>query len=212
MANNPTVGIFLPGGQMDAYGNVFYTGSSVGKMIEVGDSLAASLTTPNATGGYATPSGLPLFGGAYQIVQVDSSATAGNIGYGQVAYIKLDSGPTAGALPETDFSNIDVTDFSHADINALFAGVFINDITPGNFGLIFVGAGRAAVNVQSGNSTSASLGAQVNANAVNSGGGVYLSAPGTAPVAYTMGIAVTAQTNDLVVLYAQNIFYRLPGV
>ena len=200
-------------GQVDAFGNTFWTGSNVGKMIEVGDNLAASLTTPGTTPGtYATPSGLPLFGGAYQIVQVDSGATAANIQYGNVAYIKLDSGPTAGALPETDFAGIFVTDYSHADVNALFAGVFLNAITPGNFGIIWVGAGRAAVNVQTGQSTSSALGAQVNANAVNSFGGAYLSAPGTAPVAYTMGTAVTAQTNNLCVLYSPNIYYRLPGV
>ena len=231
MANNPTVGIFLPGGYLnnyntandtgasDAYGNIYPTGSNVGKMIEVGDLLAANLTTPGTGGGgtYATPSGLPLFGGAYQVVQVDSSATAANVVYGAPAYIRLDSGPTQGALPETSYQNIvvttpDIVNQVGGTFN-LFAGVFLNAVTPGNFGIIFVGAGRAAVTI----------------DATNAGGGTGIGTPilthaatpnfitaattTTAVVPANVGIAVQAVTNGTYnVAYFPNIFYRLPGV
>lgn len=229
MANNPTVGIFLPGGflnnfnsadpsgQIDAYGNIFPTANSVGKMIEVGDQLAASSTTPGASGGtYATPSGLPLFGGAYQIIQVDSGATAANVAYGNPAYIRLDSGPTQGALPETAFGNIVVTT---ADIQSqiggssnLFAGVFLNAITPGNFGLIFVGAGRAAVSIASGNGGGTGIGTAVLTNGANSSF-VTAAATTTGLVPANVGIAAQAVTNGgYTVAYFPNIFYRIPGV
>jgi len=228
MANNPTVGIFLPGGYLnnyntandtgasDAYGNIYPTGSNVGKMIEVGDLLAATSTTPGAagTGSYATPSGFPLFGGAYQIVQVDSGATAANVAYGTPAYIRLDSGVTQGALPETSYQNIVVTT---ADIQNqiggslnLFAGVFLNAITPGNFGIIFVGAGRAGVLYGTVGGTA--LGTPVLTNGSTSNF-ITAAATNTTVVPANVGLAVsTPATGAYGVAYFPNIFYRLPGV
>lgn len=229
MSNVPTVGIFLPGGYLnnyntandtgasDSYGNIYPTGSNVGKVIEVGDLLAANLTSPGTTGGtYATPSGLPLFGGAYQVVQVDSGATAANVAYGNPAFIRLDSGVTQGALPETSYQNMVVTT---ADIQSqvggssnLFAGVFVNAITPGFFGLIFCGAGRAACSIASGNSGSTALGVPVLTNGANSNF-ITAAATNTALVPANVGTAVAPVVNGgYTTTYFPNIFYRIPGV
>lgn len=229
MSNVPTVGIYLPGGYLnnyntandtgasDTYGNIYPTGSNVGKVIEVGDLLAANLTTPGTTGGsYATPSGFPLFGGAYQIVQVDSGATAANVAYGTPAFIRLDSGVTQGALPETSYANIVVTT---ADIVGqvggtynLFAGVFLNAITPGNFGLIFVGAGRAAVSIASGNGGGTGLGTPILTNTLNPNF-ITAAATTTAVLPSNVGVAVqTVANGGYTVGYFPNIFYRIPGV
>ena len=230
MANNPTVGIFLPGGylnnynttvdtgQADAYGNVYWTGSNVGKMIEVGDNYAANTTSPGTTNGtYGTPSGLPLFGGAYQIVQVDSGATAANVAYGAPAFIRVDSGVTQGALPETSYANIVVTT---ADIQGqiggsynLFAGIFVNSITPGNFGLLFVGAGRCAVAIASGNSGGTGIGTPLLTN-TNNPNFITAAATTTGVLPSNVGVVVSqpVTAGGYAVGYFPNIFYRLPGV
>lgn len=229
MSNIPTVGIFLPNGylnnynsasdtgQVDAYGNVYPSGSNVGKVIEVGDSLAAQLTKPGSTGGtYATKSGNPLFGGAYQIVQLDSGATAANVDYGLVAYIKLDSGVTQGALPETAYANIVVTDESAGGVSivkSLFAGVFLNAVTPGNFGLIWVGAGRATVLYKA----SLTNGSPALGDNIATGGGSGTcddaAANTTAPTGLYIGQAVTVPVGGAYgVIYNRNLFNRVPGV
>src|SRR5271157_4093267 len=104
MANNPTVGVFLPGtylnrcnslyptGQGDAYGNLYPSGLTLGKVIEIGDLTAANLTSPASAD--------QLFGGAYQWIQVDSGATAAYVQPGRIAFLKLDPGGTAGLEPE----------------------------------------------------------------------------------------------------------------
>jgi hypothetical protein len=217
MANSPTVGVFIPGGYLntcnssnttgasDAYGNSYPTGLNAGKMIELGDNEAANLTAPQSS--QVSAGGNPLMGGAYQWVNVDSGASAANVIPGNAAYIKLDSGATAGALPETDYSGYVVTDYSHLDAASLFAGVFLNAITPGNWGFIWVGAGRATVNIGTANSTS--LGAIVNAG--DAAGG-FSTATGTTPSTTTIGTAVTTPAaGKTAVVYSPNIFYRLPN-
>jgi hypothetical protein len=221
VANSPTGGgIFLPNGylnnfnsasatgQVDAYGLTYPSGSTLGKMIELGDNEAANLAAPG------TPAN-SLFGGAYQIVQLDSSATAANCIAGNAAYIKLNlNGVTAGTLPETGFSTITVTDYAHLDSSSLPAGVFINPATlngfantptPGNFIIIFVGAGRAKVNI--GTAASTSLYAIVNAG--DAAGG-FSTAAGTTPSTTTVGLAVTTPAaSSSCVMYSENIIYRL---
>ena len=212
MANSPKIGIFLPTGALnnfnspsptgavDAYGNIYPTGSTLGSMIEMGDNEAA-----NATKAVAGQN--PMFGGAYQIVQVDSGATAANVKYGNAAYIKLDSGPTVGALPETAFQGMVVTDYSHLDASNLFAGVFLNSITPGNFGLIFVGAGRATIQVGTASGTPG-VGNQVNSG--DAGGGFTTNTGTTAPTYQTQGTAVTLPVaSGTCVAYFPSIEYRL---
>lgn len=229
MSNIPTVGIFLPGGflnnynsasdtgQVDAYGNVYPSGSNIGKVIEVGDSLAAQLTQPGTKQGtYGTKSGNPLFGGAYQIVQVDSGATAANVDYGLCAYIKLDSGVTQGALPETSYQNIVVTDEASGGVSvtkSLFAGVFLNAITPGNFGIIWVGAGRATVLYKSSlTNNSPALGDNI---VTGGGSGTFddAAANTTAPTGLYIGQAVQTPVGAAYgVIYSRNLFNRVPGV
>lgn len=76
-----------------------------------------------------------LFGGIYQAVQVDSAATAANVGVGKAAFIKETA--TGGAAGSGAQGYV-VTDESHADATSLMAGIFLNSITPGNFGFIQV--------------------------------------------------------------------------
>lgn len=219
MANAPTVGIFLPGGyvnnfnsasptgQVDAYGLTYPSGSNVGKMIELGDNEAANATAPG------TPAAYTLLGGAYQIVLLDSSATAATCVAGNAAYIKLDqNGVAAGTLPETGFSTISVTDYAHRDATNLVAGVFINPATlngvanlptPGWFTIIFVGAGRVAANILTAASTA--IGGAVNSG--STGGGFDTA---TTLSNLTVGTAVTTPAaSSTCVAYIPNIFYRL---
>jgi hypothetical protein len=156
MARISTPGIWLPGplntlnsvsptGQADIAGNPYYMGMNPGKMIVLGTSEAQNAAAP----------GTNLYDGAYQVVQLDSSATAANALAGMPAFILLDSGATQGAQPETAYNVPTVTtaDVANVDSGAsLFCGVFINPATvngapngptPGNFTMIFVGGGRA---------------------------------------------------------------------
>lgn len=226
MANAPTVGIFLPNGyvnnfnsaapsgQVDAYGNTYPSGSTLGKMIELGDNEAANATAPG------TPAANALLGGAYQIVLLDSSATAANCTAGLAAFIKLDQNSlTAGTLPETGFSTITVTDEAHADAKSLFAGVFINPATlnglantptPGNYTIIWCGAGRVAVQYKA----SLTNGAPAIGDNIVCGGGSGTfddaAANSTAGTGLKMGQAVTIPAGGAVgLIYARDIFYRL---
>jgi hypothetical protein len=156
MARISTPGIWLPGplntlnsvsptGQADIAGNPYYMGMNPGKMIVLGTSEAQNAAAP----------GTNLYDGAYQVVQLDSSATAANALVGMPAFILLDSGPTQGAIPQTAYNVPTVTTADVANTNSdatLFCGVFINPATvsgqangptPGNFTMLFVGGGRA---------------------------------------------------------------------
>jgi hypothetical protein len=156
MARISTPGIWLPGplntinstsptGQADIAGNPYFMGMNPGKMIVLGTGEAQNAAAP----------GTSLYDGAYQIVQLDSGATAANATLGMPAFIVLDSGATQGALPETQYNVPAVTTADVANTNSdatLFCGVFINPATlsgqangptPGNYTVIFVGGGRA---------------------------------------------------------------------
>jgi hypothetical protein len=161
MAKLTTPGIWLPGplntvnstsptGQADIAGNPYYMGMNPGKIIVLGQGEAQSAAAPGTT----------LYDGTYQVVQLDSSATAALATQGYAAYIRLDSGATQGALPESAYNTPVVTTGDVANtlgLNGFFAGVFINPATlpgglangptPGNYTVIFVGAGRAQVAV-----------------------------------------------------------------
>lgn len=76
-----------------------------------------------------------LFGGVYQAVKVDTAATAANVAAGKAAFI-LDT--QAGGTAGSGALNYVVTDEAHALALTLIAGVFLNSITPGNFGFIQV--------------------------------------------------------------------------
>lgn len=214
MANVPTVGVYIPGtylnqcnspfptGAGDAYGNIYPTALNVGKMIEIGTTLAQSLTNPAGAN--------QLFEGAYQWIQVDSGATAANVQPGLAAFIKLDPGGTAGVEPQAGWQQMTVTDQSHADSTNLVAGVFIEAIPPGNFGFIFVGAGRVETTFTA--ATGTTIGSVVNIGAT--GNGTFDSAiPTSGTTSAKIGIAVTAPiAGGTSATYVRDIFYRIPLV
>jgi len=82
-----------------------------------------------------------LFGGIYQLVQVDSAATGANIFTGAAAFL-LDT--AAGGAANSGSNNYVVTDSAHALGTSHCVGVFLNAITPGNFGFIQI-SGKASV-------------------------------------------------------------------
>lgn len=162
MARFTTPGIWLPGplntinsssstSQADIAGNPFYMGLNPGKVI---------VLSANEATNYAAP-GTTIYDGAYQYVQLDSGATAAYATQGNAAYFLLNSGGAAeGTNPENAYPIPVVTtgDVANAlGLNGFFAGVFINPATlpngiangptPGNWTMIFVGAGRAQVQV-----------------------------------------------------------------
>lgn len=215
MANNPTVGVFIPGnylnqcnspyatGAGDVYGNSYPTGLNVGKQIEIGTTFAQTMTNPAGAN--------QLFEGAYQWIQVDSGATAANVQPGLAAFIKLDPGSTAGVEPQNGWQQMTVTDQAHADNINLWAGVFIEAIPPGNYGFIFVGAGRVEVTYRATLSNTGTLGDIVGVYA--SGGGLFddLGASTVSPVDF--GLAVTTPiANGTSAIYIPTARERIPLV
>ncbi len=213
MPNRPTAGgAYIPGGylnkcntqfvtgQGDPYSGAAYLGggATAGMMIEVSDAEAQPLSDPSQSS--------KLYGGAYQWVQVDSGATAANVNTGRGAFLKLDApGVGAGVEPESGYSNYVVTDQANADADAFVCGVFLNPITPGNWGFIFVGGGRVNVTYKS-SLTATTLGNSVNVSA--SSAGLFDSA--TTFTALTIGVAATTPiANGTSACWIQDIFYRI---
>lgn len=217
MANSPTVGVFIPGGylntcnspgvtgQQDAFGNNYPTGTSALKMIELGSNEAQNLAAP----------GTSLYEGAYQWVQLDSSATAANAAVGMAAYIKIDSTASAYTNQNALVTTYDqVSAFSAASLGA---GVFINPTTfngqsnlptPGNWCFIFVGSGAAQVNIST--ATGTAIGNTVDFNGSSNSG--FTSNNGNTQTAATLGVAMTAPSvAHGAVVYTKNIIYRLPN-
>lgn len=219
MPNLPTVGVFLPSylntcnssspsGQGDTYGNTYPSGLTPGKAIQLGTAEAQSLAAP----------GTSLYDGVYQWVLLDSGATAANATAGMAAYLRLDSGPTVGALPETDYDNLSVTTYdqvTNETAASLGAGVFINPATvngvaagptPGNYCFIFVGGGRVKVNVNT--ATGTAVGNSVNFN--GSSGSGFVTTADNAILTTTLGSAVTTpSTANGAVVYAPNVRIRV---
>jgi len=212
MANNPTVGVYIPStylntcnvtnptGAQDAYGTVYPTGLNAGKQIEISDAQAKNLTNPLTAN--------VLFGGAYQFVQVDSGATASEIAAGRIAFLKLDPGGTTGLQPEKGFTNMVVTGQTTNDANNLWAGVFINTITPGNWGFIFVGGGMVEATYASSLTAGQAIGDIVGVKATSGGLFDDISATVLGPLA--LGIAVTAPVaNGTSAIYMPTIRERM---
>jgi hypothetical protein len=125
-----------------------------------------------------------LYGGCYQMIHVNAVATAANVAVGKIAYL-VDSGVSTGPI------NFDVTDETHATSSALPVGVYLNSITPGNYGFIFIGGGKVNVAFKSGltNGTPA-VGDNVN---VGAGSGLVddISAKTVAPTGLHIGNSLT---------------------
>lgn len=167
MARLTTPGIWLPGSlntinsssstsQADTAGNPYFMGLNPGKTVVLSTQEAQAQAASGTIVG-----GTTLYDGAYQYVQLDSGATANYALAGMAAFLLLDQGLVEGGLPESAYQVPVVTtaDIANtAGISTLFCGVFINPSTvngasvaptPGNWVMIFVGGGRAAVNVGS---------------------------------------------------------------
>lgn len=221
MPNIPSVGVFIPNGylnvgsfaspsgQGDAYGNIYPSGLTPGKVIELSPSEAANAAYP----------GTALYDGAYQCVLLDSSATASLATQGLAAFIRLDSGAAQGALPETDWENATVTTADSVNTlggAAVFAGIFINPPTingqsnaptPGQYCFIFVGAGRAKV-TYNGSATAGNNVLPVAPSSAQTG----QFAPGAAAASiYPNGIALqsTSGAGSQGVSAWQELFYRI---
>lgn len=111
----PVTGITIPGGGLNP-------GDLIRLTLSEATALSTGLGAANA-----------LYEGQYQWVQVDSGATAGNVKRGTIA-----------CLTTVAKGNAVVTDYAHALANNLIIGVFLNSITPGNWGWIQI-SGRASV-------------------------------------------------------------------
>jgi hypothetical protein len=225
MPNIPSAaGVFIPGflntvntaspsGQGDPYGNIYPSGLTPGKVVMVAPGEAQSVAAP----------GTVLYDGAYQFILLDSGATAANATLGMAGYFRLDSGPTVGALPETDYNNGSVTTYdqvTNQSAAALFAGVFVNPATllgqangptPGNYTFLFVGAGRAQCNVSAAGGTPAIGDAILPTGVTNSG----FTTVNAASISLVQSITVVARAVTVpstvtgVVGYFQNLFYRI---
>ena len=182
MARISTPGIWLPGAlntvnsnsvsaQADIAGNPFWMGLNSGKLVV----LSTQEAQAQAAGGTIV-SGSTLYDGSYQYVQLDSGATAAYALAGAPAFMLLNQGAVQGTSPENAYpvpvvTTADVAFSVYGSVvlaNAFFCGVFINPLTvngaavgptPGNYTMIFAGAGRVAVNV--GSVASVTLGTSV---------------------------------------------------
>ena len=144
MANSPTQGVFMPnwlnacnspgktGSQDQITGVDIPTGLNPYKVVEMSFAGAQASQAP-------APSIEQLFEGDYMWVQVDSGATQSEIVTGKPAFFKLSpSGNSVNPI-------LTVTGPTSKTAQSLFAGVFINPITAGNWGFIFNGGGRVNV-------------------------------------------------------------------
>lgn len=224
MARISTPGIWLPGplntinsssptSQADIAGNPFYMGLNPGKMVVLGPDEAQSVAAPGTT----------LYDGSYQYVQLDSGATAALATNGFAAYLLLDQGgPAQGTNPETAYNTPvvttkDVAAALYGGIGAAdpyFCGIFINPATvngqangptPGNWTEIFVGGGRATLQV--GVASAVALGNVVFPD--SSGTGKFGGATTTPTNGKAWGTAVTAgATSATAVGYFSEIIFR----
>jgi hypothetical protein len=167
--NVPTLGevnsLFAAAGLTIAYGSQ----DDLGKRIIFSDAEIGTYTyAPNGT----------LFGGMYQVVQVDAAATAANVAVGKIAFLK-----------QASYGGYVVTDGAHATDIGLIAGVFLNSITPGNYGVICIGG---KVNVKfAGALTNGAPAVGDNIAATGAAGlADDLSASSTAPTSRCFGLAL----------------------
>lgn len=108
-----------------------------GSQDDIGKRFIASEAdlVPASASKFILSTATALFGGIYQAVQVDAGATAGNVAAGKAAFI-LETA-TGGAAGSGALGYV-VTDEAHAIAIGLMAGIFLNSVTPGNFGFIQV--------------------------------------------------------------------------
>jgi len=164
----------------------------LGKKVCIGlDAISDYTNTANGT----------LYEGMYQLVQVDSSATASACTVGKAAFHLL-----------TATGQHVVTDESHATSPAMPAGVFLTPtVTAGNYTAIFVGGGRVNVAFKSSLTTAGAVGNNVSVG-TGSAAGLFdsLSSPTTAPTPQVIGNAVTAPVASTTsTIFMGNILERI---
>ena len=208
MANAPTQGVWLPnfvnacnspystGAGDPITGNPLPTGLTPYKMFELSFIEAQASQAPS-------PSIEQLFEGSYIWVQVDSGATVAEVQTGLPAYYKI----------QTASNSVDpiatVTGYSGATAVNLFAGVFLNPITPGNWGVIFNGAGRVNVLYKS----SLTNGAPAIGDVIEFGAsGGFDDTSATAVTSKDFGRAtVKPVANGTSQVLVQKLWYRISG-
>lgn len=209
MPSTPTIGgVFTPGpinacnspystGAGDTLtGATFPTGLNPWKVVSLSFAEAQAQQAPS-------PSIEQLFEGDYMWAQVDSGATASEVQTGKPAFYKLQ---TANNSVDPILTVIGVTGKTAQN---LFAGVFLNPITPGNWGWIFNGGGRvnvlySAVTVGGG----AAIGNVVETTASNSFDAVSATATTAASVGIAVVKPVVAGTSPV---YMKQSFPRIGG-
>jgi len=125
--NSVIQALVVSGGAVPLYGSQ----GDLGKRV----CFAESDLVPLASSQYLLSTGTAEFGGIYQAVQVDSGATAANVAAGKAAFV-LETA-TGGSAGSGALGYV-VTDEAHALALTLIGGVYLNSITPGNFGFIQV--------------------------------------------------------------------------
>lgn len=216
MARLTTPGIWLPGAlntinspsvssQQDTAGNPFWMGLNAGKTVVLSTQEAQNVAATGTIVG-----GTTLYDGSYQYVQLDSGATASLATAGLAAYLLLNQG-AQGVEPETQYQVPTVTTADIANtygLNNMFCGVFINPTsvngastvpTPGNWTMIFVGAGRVAVQV--GSVANVAVGNAVFPDTNNAGKFEGAAAPTTTPRPSGLGVEAGTSGNTAVAYY-----------
>jgi hypothetical protein len=203
--------------QADIAGNPFYMGLNAGKLVV----LSTQEAQAQQAGGTIV-SGSTLYDGSYQYVQLDSGATAAQALAGSPAFILLDQGSVQGTSPENAYqvpvvTTADVAYAVYGSValaNAFFCGVFVNPSTvngsstaptPGNWTMIFAGAGRVAVNV--GSVASVTLGQSVFPDTNHAG--KFESTANKPVTPGAAGIAMSTATNgNQGIAYYPDIIFR----
>jgi hypothetical protein len=167
-------------GQISAFfSNIGATsGPNYGSQDDLGKKVAVGL---DAIANYTYTTNGTLYEGVYQLVQLDSAATAANVGVGKVAYWLI-----------TATGQYVVTDSAHATSTTMPAGIFLNSVTPGNYTAIFVGGGRVSALFTASLTTAGAIGNNVAVGGATAGTVDSLSGPTVAPTPQVIGNAVTA--------------------
>ena len=209
MPSTPTIGgLFTPGpinacnspsqtGSLSTITNQGYpTGLNPWKVVSLSFAEAQAQQAPS-------PSIEQLFEGDYMWAQVDSGATVSEVQVGKPAFYKL----------QTANNSVDpiltITGPTGKTAQNLFAGVFLNPITPGNWGFIFNGQGRVNVLFKSAlTNNSAAIGDVIETTASAS----FDDTSATVTTAASVGIAVVKPVvNGTSSVYMPNSFPRIGG-
>lgn len=161
-----------------------------GKRIEISnDDIKTYTNTTNGT----------LYGALYQMVQVDSGATAANVKTGTMAFLK---DQVAGVGTPV------VTSEDKATAADIVAGIFLNAIAPGNYGVICVAGKVNALFAGSFTNAGGAIGDLVGAGK-GSGALDDIAAKGGTVTGYVIGEALAAPVISTTVAIRLNLCYQV---